>query len=111
MHLIRKQTYKLKLSKKWKIYSIFHVLLLKQDTIKKKRADKNAAQLEFEAGNNKKYKVEGIQNSTVYVIESEAGHLSGLYYLVSWKNYLEKESMWKPTLAVQHFWKLFNKFY
>ena len=36
---------------------------------------------EFEAGNSKEYKVDGIQNSMVYVKES-AGQLSGLYYLV-----------------------------
>ena len=36
-------------------------------------------QLEFEAGNNKKYKVDGISDSAVYAKES-AGQLSGFYY-------------------------------
>ena len=31
-------------------------------------------QLDFEAGNNEEYKVEGIRDSTVFA-ESEAGHL------------------------------------
>ena len=59
--------------------------LLKQDTTRKGRMDeKIAEQLEFEAsGNNKEYKVEGICDSAVYIRKSEAGHLPGLYYLVS----------------------------
>ena len=39
-------------------------------------------QLKFEAGDNKEYKVEGIQNSIVYARES-VRQLLGLYYLVS----------------------------
>ena len=39
-------------------------------------------QLEFEAGNNKKYKINGIQDSAVYAKESSTGQLPGLYYLV-----------------------------
>ena len=36
---------------------------------------------EFDAGDNKKYKVEVIKDSTVYAKEVE-GHLPGLYYLI-----------------------------
>ena len=59
--------------------------LLEQDITRKGRVDKKIAeQLEFEvSGNNKEYEVEGICDSAVYVRESEAGHLLGLYYLVS----------------------------
>ena len=46
---------------------------------------------EFEPSSNKKYKVKAIQDSTVYVKEVDR-HLSGLYYLVSWKGYLEKQN-------------------
>ena len=65
------------------------MLLLQQNTIRKRQKDeKIAEQLEFEAGsNNKEYKVEGICDSAVYIKESEASHLSGLYYLLSWKSY------------------------
>ena len=96
------QAYKLELTKRWKIYDIFHISLLEQDTKKKEWVDKKkAGQLEFEAGNNnEKYKVEGICDSTVYTRELEAGHLPGLYYLVSWKNYFENKSTWKPALTV-----------
>ena len=38
-------------------------------------------QLEFEAGDNKEYEVNGIWDSAVYARES-AGQLPGLYYLV-----------------------------
>lgn len=37
--------------------------------------------LNFEAGNNKKYEVEDIQNSAVYTKEASR-HLLELYYLV-----------------------------
>ena len=37
---------------------------------------------EFDAGNNKEYKVEAIIDSAVYTKEAE-GSLLGLYYLVS----------------------------
>ena len=49
-------------------------------------------QLNFEAGNDKEYEVEGIRDSVVYAMESEAGHLSGLYYLVNWKGYPKEEN-------------------
>ena len=74
--------------------------------------EKIAEQLEFEAdGNNKEYKVEGIRDSMVYARESEAGHLPGLHYLVSWKSYLEDESTWKSASAVQYLRKLVSTFY
>ena len=48
--------------------------------------DENAIKLD--AGEDSgKYEVEAIWDSTVYTGESESDHLSGLYYLVSWKDY------------------------
>lgn len=44
--------------------------------------DENTTQLEFDIGNKKKYKVEAIQDNTIYAIESE-GHLLEVYYLSS----------------------------
>ena len=38
-----------------------------------------------------KYEVEAIYNSAVYAKKS-ASYLSRLYYLVSWKGYLEEEN-------------------
>ena len=55
--------------------------------------------------------MEGIRDSAVYTRESEAGHLLGLYYLVSWKGYSEDESNWEYASAVQHLWKLVSIFY
>ena len=59
------------------------MLLLKQDTTKKGRVDKNNA-TELDASNNKdrEYELEAIQNSAVYARESESDYLLGLYYLV-----------------------------
>ena len=47
---------------------------------------------ELDAGKDSgKYKVEAICDNAVYARES-AGHLLGLYYLVSWKGYPEEEN-------------------
>ena len=56
---------------------------------------------EFDAGDNKEYKVEAIIDSAVYAKKAK-GHLPGLYYLVSWKGYPEEESTWEPSSAVIH---------
>ena len=67
------------------------MLLLKQDTTRKERVDKKVPK--FDAGNkdSKKYKVETIWHSAVYARESKK-HLPGLYYLITWKGYSEKEN-------------------
>ena len=70
------------------MHDVFLVLLLEQDTTRKEHVNKNAVtQLKFEVGNNEGYELEEIRDSEGYAKESEVGHLSGLYYLVSWKNY------------------------
>ena len=87
--------------------------LLEQDTTRKGQVDeKTAEQLEFKAGgDNEEYEVEGIRNNAVYARETEAGHLPGLYYLVSWKGYPKDESTWEPPSAVQHLRKLVSIFH
>ena len=113
LHPIRKQVYKLELLRKKKIYNVFHVLLLKQDTIKKGRVDKKIRQMEFDVGHydNEEWEVEAIWESTVYVRKSKSGHLSGLYYLVSWRGYSEDENTWEPASAVLHLKKLISSFH
>ena len=49
-------------------------------------------QLEFEAGNNKKYEINGIWDSTVYAKKSTTVQLSRLYYQIAWKDYPEEEN-------------------
>ena len=80
LHPVGKQAYKLELPKKWRIHDVFHVSLLEQDITKKGQV--NDMQQEFEASDNKKYKVDSIQDTALYARES-AGQLLGLYYLVS----------------------------
>ena len=46
----------------------------------------------YEAGNNKEYKIDGILDSIVYAKKLTTSQLLGLYYLVLWKSYLEKEN-------------------
>lgn len=48
------------------MHNIFYILLLEQNTKKKKRVDKNITHLEFKANNNEEYKIEGICDSVVY---------------------------------------------
>ena len=85
--------------------------LLKQDTTKKGRVDKNNV-TELDAGNNKggKYKVKAIWDSAVYVKKSESSYLPGLYYLVFWKSYLEKQNTWELASVIQHLRKLISLF-
>ena len=66
----------------------------------------NDIQLEFEAGDDKKYEIDGIWDSAVYARESATGQLLGLYYLVLWKDYPEEENTWEPALAIQHLQRL-----
>lgn len=57
-------------------------------------------QQKFEVCNNDKYIIESIRNSTVYARKLKSGHLPSIYYLISWKDYLEEKNIWKPTLAI-----------
>ena len=82
LYPVEKQVYKLELPKKWKINDMFHVLLLEQDIIRKGWVDKNTTELNT-GNNSRKYRVEAIQDSTVYAQKSKLGQLPGLYYLVS----------------------------
>ena len=65
--------------------------LLKQNIIRKGLMNNFAKVPEFELDNDKKYKVEAIQDSAIYVKKAD-GHLPGLYYLVLWKRYPEEEN-------------------
>ena len=92
LHLVRKQAYKWKLPKKWKIYDVFHVSLLEQDTTKSKQVDK-IFQIELDKGNSEEYKIKAISNSKIYTKKSDnSHHLSALYHLVLWKGYLEEKN-------------------
>ena len=55
--------------------------------------------------------MEAIWNNVVYARELESGYLPSLYYLVSWKGYLEEENIWEPVSAVWYLRKLINLFH
>ena len=100
LHPVEKQVYKLELSKKWRIYDVFHVLLLEQDTTRKRQVYEENVE-ELDAGDNsREYKMEAIWESAVYARESKSGHLPGFWYLVSWKGYPKKENIWEPVSKV-----------
>ena len=63
-------------------------------------------QLEFEAGNDKEYEINSIQDNAIYTKESTISQLPRLYYLVSWKGYPEEENTWEPTSAIQQLRRL-----
>ena len=65
-----------------------------------KKEQVNDMQLEFEIGDNKEYKVNGIWNNAVYAKKSTISQLPGLYYLVLWKNYLEEKNTLESALAI-----------
>lgn len=52
-----------------------------------------------------------ICNSAVYAKELESSQLPGLYYLISWKGFLEEHNTLEPALAIQHLRKLVSIFY
>ncbi len=53
-------------------------------------------EVEFEAGDNKEYEVEAIIDSVVYGQQAN-DQIPGLYYLILWKGYPEKENTWEPS--------------
>ena len=73
LHPVGKQAYKLELPKRWRMHNVFHVSLLEQDITRKERVDERVKELELEAGNSDKYKVEAIWDSSVYSSKLESG--------------------------------------
>ena len=68
-------------------------------------------QLEFKAGDDKEYEVDGIWDNAVYTKESAIRQLPGLYYLVLWKGYSKKKNTWEPASAIQHLQKLVTTYH
>ena len=60
LYQVRKQAYKLKLLKRWKMHDIFQMSLLEQNTTRKERADKRVTELELKASDSKEYEIEAI---------------------------------------------------
>lgn len=88
----KKLSLQARIAKKLRIYNIFHIFLLKQNTTRKKRVNKNNIQLEFDTGNKKGYKFEEIRNSAVYTRESKDFQTT-LYHLILWKTILSKKTL------------------
>lgn len=80
LYPVRKQAYKLKLSKKWRIYNFFLVSLLEQDIIRKGQV---VTAIELDESDSQKYMYKPIYDNEVYIKESDSGHLLSFYYLIS----------------------------
>lgn len=107
---VGKQAYKPKLSKQYRIYKGFYMSLLERDTTKKEQVNKKVTELKFKAGKSKEYKVKAIYNNGVYAKKTKV-HLPGVYYLITWKDYLKDENIEEFLLAVQQFKKLICYFH
>lgn len=57
-------------------------------------------QLEFKPGNINEYKIKSIWNSIIYAKKLVTRQLLMLYYLVLWKNYLQKENLLERKLVI-----------
>ena len=66
--------------------------------------------LEFDKGDDKEYEVKAIRDNTVFAKKAD-GYLSRLYYLVTWKGYLEEKNIWEPSSAVIHLRKMVSTFH
>lgn len=67
--------------------------MLKQNITKKEQIDKIVKNPEFKASNNKKkYKLESIYNSVIYIRNLEVSYMSSLCYFVFWENYPKDEN-------------------
>lgn len=79
------------------------MLRLKQDITEKSQVNKLLKlELELNIGENKKYKIEAIKNSAVY-IEVTENQLPALYYLVFWNDCLEYKDIWEAVSAIMQF--------
>ncbi len=88
--------------------------LLEQDTTKEERVDNALLELEkdlkFETEDSKKYEIETIINSMAYSQQAN-DQMSGLYYFVLWKGYLEEKNTWEPSSTVIYLRKLISTFH
>ena len=71
LNLVSKQANKIELPKKWRIYDVFYLSPLKQDTTKKRQVDETTSRLEFENdGNSKEYELFNNFNTNLFVKKS-----------------------------------------
>ena len=94
------QTYRFRLSKKWKIYSIFHVFLLKSYY-------QNVNTTKFEniifVDENEKYEIEIILNNIIKWKKS--------YYLIKWKDLFSCENNWISKMCLINTQSMLKKYH
>lgn len=60
---------------------------------------------------DKEYKIKEMKDSAEYINVPAGAQLSGLYYIISWKNYPEDKSTWELALTVMQLWKMIGIFH
>ncbi len=90
--------------------------LLEQDTTRKKQVNNTLLEpekdLKFEARDKKEYEIKAIIDTVMYSQQANGkDQMSGLYYLILWKNYLEEENTWELSSVVIHLRKLISTFH
>ena len=120
LNMIENQTYRIDISKRWRIHDVFHVSLFEK--IKFKKEEKVSLKLNYQSNDidieknekltNEKFWIEIILNNKIYKkdqISNKSYNESKLYYLVQSKNY--EKRIWKSIAIVKHLKNMFQKFH
>ena len=120
LNIVENQTYRIDISKRWRIHDVFHVSLFEK--VKSKRKEKVSLELNYQSNDidiekdekltNEKFWIEVILNSKIYKkdqISDKSYSESKLYYLVQWENY--EKRIWKSIAVVKHLKDMFRKFH
>ena len=98
LNIVENQTYRIDISKRWRIHDVFHVSLLEK--VKFKRKKKVSLKFNYQSNDidieknekltNEKFWIEVILNNKIYKkdqISNKSYNELRFYYFVQWKNY------------------------
>ena len=116
---IETQTYRINISRRWRIHNVFHVSLFEKMKFKKKERvslqstyqSKDIAIDENEI-TKKIYDVETIENNRIFKedqVSNKSYNESNLYYLIRWENY--EKRIWEFVSMIKHFRNMLRKFH
>ena len=119
LETIEDQTYRIDISKRWRIHNVFHVSFLERIKVKRKKKVSLKFTYQFENIDideneitKKIYDVEVIENNKIFKenqISKKSYSESDLYYLIRWKNY--EKRIWKSVSMIKHLRDMLRKFH